>query len=89
MEVPNGNYNKGLICLYEAFGTGLILYSVNISAVGNKDPPSVAFAILCIVIILSPVCGCHFNGAVTLGVLFKDNGKFKDNLISAIQIIIS
>ena len=52
MEVPNGNNNKGLICLYEAFGTGLILYSVNISAIGNKDPPTVAFAILCIVIIL-------------------------------------
>ncbi len=89
MEVPNGNNNKGLICFYEAFGTGLILYTVNISAVGNKEPPTVAFAIMCIVIILSPVCGCHFNGAVTLGVLFKDSGNFKQNLVSAIQIITS
>lgn len=89
MEVPNGNNNKGLICLYEAFGTGLVLYSVNISAVGNKEPATLAFVILCIVIFLSPVCGCHFNAAVTLGVLFKDSGNFKQNLISAIQIIIS
>ena len=89
MEFPNGYKNKGLICLYEAIGTGLILYSVNISAVGNREPATVAFSILCIVIFLSPVCGCHFNGAVTLGVLFKDLGNFKQNLISAIQIIIS
>ena len=89
MEHPNGNNNKGLICLYEAIGTGLILYTVNISAAGNKEPATVAFAIMSIVIFLSPVCGCHFNGAVTLGVLFKDSGNFKQNLASAIQIIIS
>jgi glycerol uptake facilitator-like aquaporin len=68
MEVANGKHNKPIVCLYEALGTGMLVYSILVS----KDSPDQNFAItFCLfasICIAGPISGGNLNPAVTLGV---------------------
>lgn len=75
MDVPNGNSYRSNICFFEGLGTGLLLISVNWGAVGGKITFAVAFCLFSTILFLSPVCGSHFNPAVTLAVAIKEGSK--------------
>jgi glycerol uptake facilitator-like aquaporin len=79
MEIPNGIYFLSDICFFEGFATALLLITINWGALGGMQPFAVAFNVFSIAAFLSPVCGCHFNPAVTVAVAVKEssrNGKY-------------
>ena len=77
MEVPAGKRNKMIVCIYEAIGTGLLVYSINIC---GRGPPEgspfgkfgISFTLFALILIAGPISGAHFNPAVTLGVYISN-----------------
>ena len=72
MEVPLGKDNKSIICIYEAIGTGLLLYCINMTAGSPYGKFGIAFAIFALILIGGPISGGHYNPAVTLGVFLSN-----------------
>ena len=90
MEVPGGKNNKILVCLYEAIGTFYLLLAVNMGADYQTfyGAVSVGITVMAIVILFGPVCGAHYNPAVTTGVLIRE-GLTLSNIWYSFLIITS
>jgi len=69
MEVPGGHNNKLFVCLYEALGTAMLLLSINLS---QGDATAVGLTLFSSIVVFGPVCGAHFNPAVTTAVFIKE-----------------
>ena len=50
----------------------MISFNLGASIEDAFGPFSVSVMVLAIIIILGPICGAHFNGAVTLAVLIRE-----------------
>lgn len=72
MEVHSGKRNKLIVCIYEAIGTGLLIYAINVSQGGPSQKFGVSFMIFALILIAGPISGAHFNPAVTLGVYISN-----------------
>ena len=74
MEIKGGHLIKKYVLGYECMGTAFLLISVNLGADldSNFSALSISAMVLAIIIIFGPICGAHFNGAVTLSVLIRE-----------------
>ena len=84
MEVLGAPNHTLLICLYEVFGTALLLISINLSVSqmpeenhGHTDGQAVAASIFVSILVFGHLSGGHFNPAVTLAVWIKES--FRSN----------
>ena len=75
MEVASSANRQTLVCIYEAFGTMLFVYSILLT----NNPISISFSLFASIILFGSITGGHFNPAVTLGVYIKE-AKYKENL---------
>ena len=71
MEVPNGYQHRNIICIYEAFGTSILIISANWGSLSGFKSVAVSYGIFAYIAIMSTVSGSNFNPAVTLGILIK------------------
>jgi len=74
MEIIGGKANKSNVCVYEFFGTALLLLVLNWSAHQSSLAP-VAIALFVGVMMCGRISGAHFNPAVTLAVLITNGGE--------------
>jgi glycerol uptake facilitator-like aquaporin len=72
MEVNEGKRNKKIVCTYEAIGTALLMYAVNLSSGSPFAKFGISFTVFALILIAGPVSGAHFNPAVTLGVYISN-----------------
>ena len=73
MEVPQGRHNKVIVCIYEALGTGLLIFAINMSGPGSPSAKfGICFTVFSLILIAGPISGAHFNPAVTLGVYISN-----------------
>ena len=93
MEIEGGHNIKKIVCLYEAIGSALLIIALNWSNYIHKDqfaPIGLGLTLFSCITIFGPVCGGHFNPAVTIGVLVREGKqKFKSNIAFCIYIILS
>ena len=90
MEVPGGKDNKGFVCLFEAFGAALLIFTVNGTATNAFPPIGVGLALFAGVNMFGDVSGGHFNPAVSLAVFVKEGTeKMGDNIGFMIMIWMS
>jgi glycerol uptake facilitator-like aquaporin len=68
MEVNAWSQKALMVCTYEAIGTGLLVYAINLSSGGPYAAFGISFMIFALVLIAGPISGAHFNPAVTLAV---------------------
>ena len=74
MEVSGSSDRRGLVFLYEAFGTLLFVFSILLTT----NPVSIAFSLFASIVLFGAVTGGHFNPAVTLGVYINE-AKWSEN----------
>lgn len=88
MEVNFGKKHKGLVLIYEAMGTGILIFSVNMTNGNVLQPLLICFGLMASINILGPVSGGHFNPAVTMSILMGYLGtpEFVQNAIFAVMI---
>jgi len=67
MEVEGGTKRKGVVALYEAIGTAILVFAIIVST-GNAY--AVTLSLLIAIVMCGPITGAHFNPAVTFGVYF-------------------
>ena len=84
MEVPNGENNKLFVCLYELLGTAFLLMAINLSQGSNF---AISATIFTLIVMFGPVCGGHFNPAVTVAVFIKESKL--SNISYALTIVFS
>ena len=87
MEVPGGKNNKVSVCLHELFGTMLLLLAINWGAAGGQ-PEAISITVFIAIVIGGPVCGAHYNIAVTIGT-WMTNGDLKGDFVYAVYIALS
>jgi glycerol uptake facilitator-like aquaporin len=87
MEVDRGSKNKFIVCVYEALGTGFLLFAISMST-SDFGKFGIAFMVFAMILICGPVTGAHFNPAVTLGV-FISNKHWREDLIFCLMIMLS
>jgi glycerol uptake facilitator-like aquaporin len=78
MEVAGAKRNKTIVFIYEAVGTGLLLYAINIQKGATFGQFGIAFMIFAMILIGGPITGGHFNPAVTLAV-YISNVKWRED----------
>lgn len=89
MEVDKGSQNKVIVCIYEAIGTGFLLWSIAMQGPAETFGKfGVAFMVFALILIGGPVTGMHVNPAVTLGV-FISNKHWKEDWFFCLCIILS
>lgn len=71
MEVPGGDKNKLIVCIYEAIGTALLLIAVNWGSNGAGQAYAVSITIFINIIIFGGASGGHFNPAVSIAVYIR------------------
>jgi glycerol uptake facilitator-like aquaporin len=93
METQFGRQNKLVVCLYEFFGTALLMLTVQLAKpMGIFHIPAICLAILAQIIIIGPVSGGHVNPAITFAVLIGYStlpGQFIYNLFFSTMIMVS
>lgn len=75
MEIKGSHRIKHYVCLFEAIGSAWIMFVINwgASIPGFKyGPPAVGTALFAGILCFGPICGGHFNPAVTMGVLVRE-----------------
>ena len=77
MEVSNAR--KPAVFVYEALGTALLLFAINMQNGGFFGPFGIALTIFACLLIGGPITGAHYNPSVTVGV-YLANKKFRDDL---------
>ena len=85
MEVKLGKTRSLNLLIREMIGTAMLLSAINISGGNAKAVAGTIFA--AIMTLAGPLCGGHFNPAVTIGVLVSEG--IAENFKMAIAIIIS
>jgi glycerol uptake facilitator-like aquaporin len=70
MEVPGGEKNKMIVCIYEAFGTALLLIAVNWGS-NSGQAAAVSITLFINIMIFGGASGGHFNPAVSIGVYIR------------------
>lgn len=88
MEVPQGKLHKTIVYIYEAIGTGFLLYSIILSSDSPYAKFGISFTIFALVLIGGPITGGHYNPAVTIGV-FISNKHWKEDWGFALCIMLS
>ena len=88
MEIKGGNKNKTIVMIYEALGTGILLYAINMTAEQPLGKFGVSFTIFALVLIGGPITGAHFNPAVTLGV-YISNLHWKEDWHMCLLMMVS
>jgi len=78
MEIASGKRNLIIVCIYEALGTGFLLYAINMQKGFNFGSFGIAFMLFALLLIGGPITGAHFNPAVTLGV-YISNVKWRED----------
>jgi glycerol uptake facilitator-like aquaporin len=78
MEIVSANDNKIFVFLYEALGTALLLFAINIQGGSTFGQFGIAFMLFAWLLIGGPITGAHYNPAVTIGV-FISNKHWKDD----------
>lgn len=71
MEIDGSN--KFYVCLYEAMGTALLLIAINWGSAFPLQPVAIGATVFSCIISLGPICGAHFNAAVSIGVYIKES----------------
>lgn len=93
MEIKGGHDNKFNVLLYEYMGTAALLTAINMGSAmsgGVLTPIAIGFTVLSGIAYLGPVCGAHFNVAVTVAVYVREGPEnFLKNFSLCIQIIIA
>ena len=51
--------------MYEVFGTAMLVFAINAA---TNHPFGIALVLFESILIAGPICGAHFNPAVTIGV---------------------
>ena len=73
MEIDKGSKNKVIVCVYEAIGTGFLLYSIAMQGPSETFGKfGVAFMIFAMILIGGPLTGAHYNPAITLAVFISN-----------------
>lgn len=77
MEIPAAKDNKAIVFVYEAFGTGLLVYAINLQMGENFGQFGIAFMLFALLLIGGPITGAHYNPAVSLGI-YISNKRWKE-----------
>jgi hypothetical protein len=72
MEIDAASDHKPLVFFYEALGTGLLVYAINLQNGSTFGEFGIAFMLFACLLIGGPITGAHFNPAVTVGVWISD-----------------
>jgi glycerol uptake facilitator-like aquaporin len=88
MELRSGKRNKQIVCLYEAIGTGFVVYTSLMGKVSIEPNCAVVFTIFALILVIGPVTGAHFNPAVTLAVYIQ-NVDWRQDWAFCIQIMVA
>ncbi len=86
MEIAAAKDNKAIVFVYEAFGTGLLLYAINLQKGENFGQFGIAFMLFALLLIGGPITGAHYNPAVTLGVYISNKHWKEDAAMFGIMI---
>jgi glycerol uptake facilitator protein len=72
------DFCKALLAVggYEIFGTAMLVFAINAS---TNNPFGIALILFEAILIAGPVCGAHFNPAVTLAVFIMNYKSWKEN----------
>ena len=88
MEVPQGKQHKTIVLIYEALGTGFLLYAINMTSGSPNAKFGIAFTIFALILIGGPITGAHYNPAVTIAV-FISNKHWREDWQFAVMIMLS
>ena len=75
MEVKGAQDYKQYVFWYEAIGTGMLLYAINLQNGEFFGQFGISFMLFALLLIGGPITGAHYNPAVTLGI-FISNGEW-------------
>lgn len=78
MEIEKATEHKPIVFFYEAIGTGLLVYAINLQQGQAFGQFGIAFMLFALLLIGGPVTGAHFNPAVTIGV-YISNKHWKED----------
>ena len=84
MEIKNGDKFKFAVCLTECLGTAVLVLAINLS---RGDPYTIGLSLMCSIVVFGPICGAHYNPAVTVAVFIME-GKLS-NLFFCMCILIA
>ena len=78
-------------CLYEAFGTAMLVMAINWGASGPYQVICIGIAVYAGIVNLGPICGAHYNGAVTLAVYVQESllVGWKENFTYCLQYLLA
>ena len=89
MEVPGGRGNKFFVFVSEFIGTMFLLIAINWASCSDSVPFAVGSTVFIMATIFGGISGGHFNGAVTLGMLWKEGkANFVYNVMFSIFIML-
>ena len=73
-----------LVCFYEAVGTMLFVYAIELT----NNPISIAFSLFSSILLFGAITGGHFNPAVTFAFIFRRD-KNKMNYLLALSYMMA
>ena len=87
MEIVTAAKNKHLVFIYEALGTMMLMFAINIQAGSTAFGQfGIAFMLFACLLIGGPITGAHYNPAVTIGVFITNKHWKEDFAMFAVMI---